>query len=535
MGYATITDGGKDGRYTIRLDFGEARRLQIVDALREKLTKIDATIADVQVLVTAGEAKEAQQIASINSYIDALEATMATLPPGSPFPDADGYTVLLRDLRQIQRANAPNRLAMAALKALKAQTQKELGAFETLQTIETRQAWCADFTEDAAGQVATLDIPGESSLLLVAPAGRVYIPQIDGVLTARELMSPAQVFFNAAILPGWQIDRPTYRWGTLTFIDWDGNTGNVTLGEALSSAQRLPVNASATLSGVVFDYMQTNCRAFNDDSRVVLDLRQGWDAPRIIGFLDNPRPDPPTLVAGSGFDRTFSQDVAGSYDYSAYWTGGKDPRTYTLRTGTLPAGLSLNSSTGVLSGTPTTQTTATGLVIRCSDTFYDEAKNRRYDDSPAFQVLVYGGWSFADVTLDEIAITELSQPGTVIRARAESVYNPADYDARAEKYVFVGSGTTEVIDFGTWFIDADTAGSPSIWHKVSYTGDPPDAGPTPGVWTAGRTVIVDWILEGDIDPAGSDRIASYTIQFATDSIGSNIEATVTGSVNLLFT
>jgi hypothetical protein len=250
MGYATITDGGKDGRYTIRLDFGEARRLQFVDALRDKMTKVEAAITDVQALVTAGEAKEAQQIASINSYIEALEATMASLPPGSPFPDADGYTLLLRDLRQIQAANAPNRIALAALKAIKAQTQKELGAFETLQTIETRQAWCADFTEDAAGQVATLDIPGESSLLLIAPAGRVYIPQIDGVLTARELMSPAQVFFNAAILPGWLIDLPTYRWGTLTFIDWDGNTGNVTMGEALSSAQRLPVNARLYLQRI---------------------------------------------------------------------------------------------------------------------------------------------------------------------------------------------------------------------------------------------------------------------------------------------
>jgi hypothetical protein len=192
--------------------------------------------------------------------------------------------------------------------------------------------------------VATLDIPGESSLLLIAPAGRTYIPSLDGVLTARELMSPAQVFFNAAILPGWQIDRPTYRWGTLTFIDWDGNTGNVNMGEAVSSAKRLPVNARATLAGVVFKYMQTNCRAFNDDSRVVLDLRDGWDSPRIIGFLDNPRPDPPTLVPASVFDRTLTQDVAASVDYSGHWSGGKDPRTYTLRAGTLPAGLTACST-----------------------------------------------------------------------------------------------------------------------------------------------------------------------------------------------
>jgi hypothetical protein len=47
-------------------------------------------------------------------------------------------------------------------------------------------------------------------------------------------------------------------------------------------------------------------------------------------------------------------------------TNGTAPYTYSL-TGTLPAGLSLNSSTGVISGTPTTIQTASGLVLIVTD------------------------------------------------------------------------------------------------------------------------------------------------------------------------
>ncbi|MFH1422540.1 MAG: SUMF1/EgtB/PvdO family nonheme iron enzyme, partial [Planctomycetota bacterium] len=46
--------------------------------------------------------------------------------------------------------------------------------------------------------------------------------------------------------------------------------------------------------------------------------------------------------------------VALSYSYTVLISGGTPPYTFSLTTGELPAGLSLNSSTGVISGTPTT-------------------------------------------------------------------------------------------------------------------------------------------------------------------------------------
>lgn len=67
----------------------------------------------------------------------------------------------------------------------------------------------------------------------------------------------------------------------------------------------------------------------------------------------------PTLNGSEG--AAFSQDLSG------YFSGTETPFTYSLFSGTLPAGLGLNTSTGVISGTPTTAGTAAGIVVRATD------------------------------------------------------------------------------------------------------------------------------------------------------------------------
>ncbi len=51
---------------------------------------------------------------------------------------------------------------------------------------------------------------------------------------------------------------------------------------------------------------------------------------------------------------------------AGYWTGGSGPFTYALVAGSLPTGIALNTSTGVLSGTTTAEdaTANTGLIVR---------------------------------------------------------------------------------------------------------------------------------------------------------------------------
>lgn len=61
-----------------------------------------------------------------------------------------------------------------------------------------------------------------------------------------------------------------------------------------------------------------------------------------------------------------SAQITTAYSQTFSATGGTAPYTYAVTTGTLPAGLSLNASTGVLSGTPTTLGSST-FTVKATD------------------------------------------------------------------------------------------------------------------------------------------------------------------------
>ena len=48
-------------------------------------------------------------------------------------------------------------------------------------------------------------------------------------------------------------------------------------------------------------------------------------------------------------------------------TGGTAPYTYSVASGSLPSGITLNASSGAVSGTPTTAGSYAGIVIRVTD------------------------------------------------------------------------------------------------------------------------------------------------------------------------
>lgn len=114
-----------------------------------------------------------------------------------------------------------------------------------------------------------------------------------------------------------------------------------------------------------------------------------------------------SAVAFSGTVPTLNgqRKAAFSESVAAYFSGTETPFAYSVQSGSLPAGLSLNSSTGVISGTPTATGTASGIVIRATD---DDSNTA---DTNSFTIAIAAA-TVPD--LSDVAITGIDADGGVI-------------------------------------------------------------------------------------------------------------------------
>jgi len=116
-----------------------------------------------------------------------------------------------------------------------------------------------------------------------------------------------------------------------------------------------------------------------------------------------------TIPAINGKRKT--SQPAQSPTIASYFAGTELPFAYTVQSGTLPAGLSISSSTGVISGTPTTVGTQSGIVIRATD----DASNTA--DSNSFSIVI----AIADVPdLSNVVMT--SKTGTTAVVNVDVVF-----------------------------------------------------------------------------------------------------------------
>ncbi len=289
MGRATIISGGTDGLYTVAVDTGTQRVQAEITKLNNRIASLEAEIdraeSEVATLESAEAPLEAAQSDAIDAYI-AAAATGNTQALAQASEDLNAATAELYSAIGVTQAA---RIKLSGLQFDLRAARLDLAAKQAVSTTITREAWCADFTEDADGEVATLEIPGELGTLLIAPGGEQPAAE-DGQLLARGAMTGPQAYFNAAVLPGWQKWMPDYRSGTITGINYQEHTADVALDPLVSSAQGLPVNQADALSQVAVQYMECDSGAFLLDDRVVVKFAdRDWQLPRVIGFVDHPR------------------------------------------------------------------------------------------------------------------------------------------------------------------------------------------------------------------------------------------------------
>lgn len=205
-------------------------------------------------------------------------------------------------------------------------------------------ATSASYTQQAADVVPRVIITPRASGLSYAPAGLVA----DGVVTPTQLAISGSA--GAATVGTAYSAQFTASGGTAPYV-------------YTVAAGSLPAGLSLNASTGLISGTPTTAQTVNG---IVLQVADAAGATASTGAFSIAVAAAGAALAISGTPAT-SATVGTAYtsDYNA--SGGTGPYTFSLVAGTLPAGLSLNTSTGTISGTPTTAGTASGLQVRVTD------------------------------------------------------------------------------------------------------------------------------------------------------------------------
>lgn len=208
----------------------------------------------------------------------------------------------------------------------------------------------------------------------------------------------------------------------------------------------------------------------------------------------------PSAVAFSGTvpNQAGTEGTPFSLSLASYFSGTETPFSYSLQSGTLPAGLSLSSSTGAITGTPTTVGTSSGIVVRATDSASNTA------DTNSFSI-----------TIDDALSPPSSAPGSTVATAVSSSQIDISFAAvsGATGYDIERDGEATPLDLGNVLAYSHTglaAESPHSYRVRAYNaaGD--------GPWSASF---------GDTTGAESVAVKGVTI---TLYAGSTPQASITG-------
>lgn len=286
MGKATITEHLGAGRYAVVLK-REAARLQAqLDKLAAEVAEIDQLLA---ALVTPIYDANLVLAAAINDFETALVAL--SVPPTAE--QLEEYAAAMTALQVAQAAYQKLKSQQVQLRLRKVSREKRIQRLEAVPaTEEAITAWCGDLTTDLAGDVGTMEVGrDEATQHILRPGGAAgtaaaFDVARDGQLQAVLGGTPANAFYNYALIPGADKWRPRYRVGEITALD--GNVATVLLDALRSTHQGFNCNQATSISAPI-EYMNCNEAVFDVGDRVVVYFSGDWSTGKVIAFESNPK------------------------------------------------------------------------------------------------------------------------------------------------------------------------------------------------------------------------------------------------------
>lgn len=219
---------------------------------------------------------------AIASKIALLTARIADLQTFIDDPASTEQQVLVAKVRQ---------LSAFKMRSFLQNTNKVPANYNTT-------VWCADYTTDLTGSCGSIEIGVEiENGINVQPgyeSNAVYSGARDGQLTPSMALSGAAFFYNMCMLPGTQKWCPGHRYGTITDIDYEAHTCDVTLDALTSSHQGLNINQADLLTDVPIEYMNCHSAAFEINDEIIVEFTPVDPFPtqttKVIGFKTEPVP-----------------------------------------------------------------------------------------------------------------------------------------------------------------------------------------------------------------------------------------------------
>ncbi|MFI8748836.1 hypothetical protein ACIGG6_02355 [Vreelandella lionensis] len=285
MGKARILQALGEGRYTIEIIEARERAEVAKQQALARITQLQTQVNALTQQINAAQSAFATAVNEQNAAIAQYQQEMAE-EGRSSINLAETAEKVMTTAGERDKLRVEQRSLEVRIKA----DEALIARINSLPPLRQMQAWCADYTDDLSGEVATAEVPGEIGSVIIKPGfegANQWSATADGAMQPALASTPAATFYNLAMLPGWQKWRPTYRTATITSID--GDTCSITLDAATSSQQALSVNARSSYSGVPILYMDCNGAAFEQGDKVLVAFAGNINGPTVVGFESAPK------------------------------------------------------------------------------------------------------------------------------------------------------------------------------------------------------------------------------------------------------